>query len=223
MSFSLQSDDDRSSNNAQRAFDSFEEDVLKPLRAQRRFSELCERLEERLRAETDVEVRKRIVFSLGNYRDIEGQQEESLRWALRGTREWPCDPLVWETLIQRRMYGGPSWPPPAHDLADALRCSERAVAVALETDSWVRNVLFTRGRIANAAGRYDILEEVMQALIEDAPKTRKFDIPMIETDYLDGLPPGAVDPELRARFFAAMRKAVRIGPQMRDDPGAFEE
>jgi len=104
-------------------------------------------------------------------------------------------------------------------LAEGLEYSHRALALACRTDTWVRHVLFDRGRIANAAGRHDIIEEVMRALIEDAPKGREFDTPMIETDFLDGLPPGAVDPELRSRFFAAMRKAVRIVLQMRDDTG----
>jgi len=213
-----QGEDDKASDEAQKAYDAFEKDVVEPLRAQRRFDELCERLEERLGRESDAEVRKRIIFSLANFRGIEGRAEESLAWAIRGTEERPGDPSVWETLTNAYLFRGPSWPPPAYDLADALRCSEQAVAVALETDTWVRNVLFTRGRIANAAARWDIIEEVMRALIEDAPKSRELDIPMIETDYLDGLPPGAVDPELRARFFVAMRKAVRIRPPMRDDP-----
>jgi len=194
----------------------FERDVIAPLVRRRRYEEAALLLERRLEQATCPFVRAFIFQSLLMMRWRQGRRADSLGWAIRYTEEQPDEPLAWIGRALWHLTFGRNSPPSAAELAEGLEYSDRALAVAYRTDTWVRHVLFDRGRIANAAGRHDVIEDVMRALIEDAPKTRDVETPMIETDFLDDLPPGAIDPDLRARFFAAMRSAVRHRPQMRD-------
>ena len=81
--------------------------------------------------------------------------------------------------------------------------SAEAVAKARAAESWRRSVLQDRCRIAVAAGRYDIVSEAMEEILDVWANPCEPDIPMFEADWLDALPSDAVEVDLLQRYRAA--------------------
>jgi tetratricopeptide (TPR) repeat protein len=110
-----------------------------------------------------------------------GQTEQQI-YALNSAAELnPTDPCPWTDLSDAHRLNG--------DLAQSILDAQRAVKLAESAGRYHRNALQTLARSLRASEMYRELETVLDALIA-LPGT----IPdsAIETDFLVGLPDGAV-------------------------------
>lgn len=177
----------------------FYQDVIYPLVRSGKFQELFKELEKKLAEVTEKEIRCSLLGLLASFHATDGDASESWRRQRQMVEEYPDDPLAQNGMSKWHYYN--SFPEHnLEDLAQALDYSAVAVEKARTSNAWRRNVLHDRCRIATAAGRFDIVAEAMEEILEVWADPCEPDIPMFEWDWLDDLPSGALDADLMARF-----------------------
>lgn len=147
---------------------------------------------------------------------------ESFRWRRREIEEAPEDPIAWNGLATWYLYH-PHRDATAEELDEGLRYSAVAVEKARASNTWRRNVLHDRCRIAVAAGRFDVVEDAMAEILSVWADPCEPDIPMFEWDWLTKVPPDAIDAGLRSHYQAVVaevlaRRAERERTGSGDDP-----
>lgn len=187
----------------------FERTVLRPLERAGRGKEMDEAARAFLAEITDPEVRKITMGTVSSWLHCCRAVEESWAWCERAVDEAPDDPIAQNRLATWFFYSPLSDPEP-EDLELALEFNAEAVRKARTSNTWRRNVLHDRCRIAVAAGRHDLVAEAMAEILEVwNERTCIPDIPMFEWDWLDKVPAGAIDPDLLGRYEAMVAEVLR--------------
>jgi hypothetical protein len=153
---------------------------------------------ERLSDETDpdrrFELRLWLAGLLGYTDEIE--KAKVLYLALHAER--PDRPQILISLAEMLLW-------PAEQPEMALSVIDQAIEVAFRTGDFRRNALGVKARIALALRRYDMVEEVMRRILPLKTARGHFDCG-IERDFLDRLPPGAIDESVRSQYAQRRRE-----------------
>jgi hypothetical protein len=156
-------------------------------------------LEERIRRETDpLQVRhlKTLLAmdhaSAGNYASA-----EAIRCQL--FEEDPDDPMPLITLAEQKLYYD-------ERPEDAMRIIDTALEPAYRSGTYRRHALAVKARIALQLEQYHLVEDVMRKIMELQFERGNFDIGR-ESDILERLPPGSIDPEVARRYDEYCRAA----------------
>ena len=153
---------------------------------------------ERLSDETDpdrrFELRLWLAGLLGYTDEIE--KAKVLYLALHAER--PDRPQILISLAEMLLW-------PAEQPEMALSVIDQAIEVAFRTGDFRRNALGVKAKIALALRRYDMVEEVMRRILPLKTARGHFDCG-IERDFLDRLPPGAIDESVRSQYAQRRRE-----------------
>ena len=117
--------------------------------------------------------------------------------------EKPDDVQALIALTEHHQY-------PQVDLVKAADAAERALALAIEQALLVRQVLGVRMRIALERGNFDVASESLVRLVEYVSPTHSLDV-AYERDFLEMIPPGAIESALIERYSALVPVAQRLG------------
>jgi tetratricopeptide (TPR) repeat protein len=154
-------------------------------------------VEERLRDEADPDKRYVLRSLLAGALAYAGRIDEAKALYLALHAERPDKPRSLISLAEKLLYA-------AEQPEMALPVIDQAIEVAFRTGDFRRNALGVKARIALALERYDLVEEVMRRILP--LKTARAHVDCgIERDFLDRLPPGAIDEEVR-RQYAELRR-----------------
>jgi hypothetical protein len=160
-------------------------------------------VEERLCGENDPDKRYELRSYLAGFLAWAGRMgdAEALYLALHEERPDPPRNLI--SLAENFLYA-------AEQPRKALPVIDRAIEVAFRTGNFRRNALGVKARIGLALKRYDLVEEVMRRILPLKTARDHFDCG-IERDFLDRLPPGAIDETVRSQY-AQLRREYEAKP-----------
>ena len=181
-------------------------EVLMPMGRRGERDALIGKAEGILADETDPAFRDLVIMGVSAILHVNGWERGSLAWCERRVGEAPDDPKSHNDLAMW-YYANPLRKPTADELDQALQHSAKAVEKAREMGCWQRSVLHDRCRIATAAGKYDIVAEAMEEILEVWANPCEPDIPMFESDWLATIPIDAIENDLLERYRAAAGEA----------------
>jgi hypothetical protein len=147
---------------------------------------------ERLTGETDPDKRFELRLWLAGLLAYTDEIEEAKALYLALHMERPDRPQILIFLAEKLLW-------PAEQPEMALPVIDQAIEVAFRTGDFRRNALGVKARIALALERYDLVEEVMRRILPLKTARGHFDCG-IERDFLNRLPPGTIDEEVRRQY-----------------------
>lgn len=179
----------------------YRDEVIVPLMEQRRFREICDLLIAKLDVETDPEFRFELFSLLIVHLSQIDDEAGCKHWARVLTEEFDHKPYAWTTMA-RSGVGSPKRHNTREEDLEALRYYEIALDRAYKSNQWVRDVLFYICRHLCHLKDYEQHEFYMRRIIDDLDKARELDIPFLEDDWLERVPEGKMDEDLRRTYQA---------------------
>src|SRR5581483_9071605 len=104
----------------------------------------------------------------------------------------PSEPVPLIQLAEQKLYF-------EQKPEEALTFIERALERAYSSQKYRRQALGVKARIAQQLGRYELIEDVLQVLMNIEPTESDTDVG-IERDFVDRAPQGAIDEDLRQKY-----------------------
>lgn len=167
-------------------------DWLRELRAKLPLDEMIDRV--RSRIEEGGDDKSQYAFSLGRLCTDAGRYDEALHWFDRSSA-WDGDdprPLVRKAMVHLAHLDEPQ---------KALQTIELALQTAFRTKAFRRWALGVKARILSKLGRSAELGPILEQIMS---LQKSFDDPDLgrERDFVDDAPPGAIPPDVLARYDA---------------------
>jgi tetratricopeptide (TPR) repeat protein len=158
-------------------------------------------IEARLESEPDEEVRRHLNFELAMAYKMAGRYDEAERIYLMLFNLSPDEPMPLMCLAEQKLYL-------EDDPATAMQMIDRAIEAAYRSCNFRRAVLGVKARIALTQEKFDVVEDVLRRLLQLQNDSRGADI-VLERDFFDRLPPGAINNTVALRFDHYSRRASR--------------
>jgi hypothetical protein len=158
-------------------------------------------IEARLESEPDEEVLRHLNFELAMAYKMAGRYDEAERIYLMLFNLSPDEPMPLMCLAEQKLYL-------EDDPATAMQMIDRAIEAAYRSCNFRRAVLGVKARIALTQEKFDVVEDVLRRLLQLQNDSRGADI-VLERDFFDRLPPGAINETVALRFDHYSRRASR--------------
>jgi hypothetical protein len=158
-------------------------------------------IEARLESEPDEEVLRHLNFELAMAYKMAGRYDEAERIYLMLFNLSPDEPMPLMCLAEQKLYL-------EDDPATAMQMIDRAIEAAYRSCNFRRAVLGVKARIALTQEKFDVVEDVLRRLLQLQNDSRGADI-VLERDFFDRLPPGAINKTVALRFDHYSRRASR--------------
>jgi hypothetical protein len=154
-------------------------------------------LREQLRKVTDERDVVVLATLLGSEYSWFGMKQDEEELLLELVDRFPDEPLPLISLAEFLSHTD-------RRLSEARGVAEKAIARAREKDRFVRHAHQTLARIAKELGDFDALNRLLAFLVDFTPTPGREDV-VCEDDFLKGLAPGSVNPDLEKRFRARVK------------------
>lgn len=161
---------------------------------QARFGEVEEALQRLIADASDADQRNNARAALSSHYQFKGNNVAALKVINEQINEKPDDVQALIALTEHHHYA-------QVDLVKAADAVERALAFATIQALLVRQVLGVRMRIALESGNFDVASDSLVRLVEYMPPAHSLDV-AYERDFLEMIPPGAIDSTLIKRYSA---------------------
>jgi tetratricopeptide (TPR) repeat protein len=154
-------------------------------------------IEEKIETESNVGRLQVLRFFLASELALHGRLLDAEAVYTRMHEDFPDDPLPLISLASQKLYD-------QDGLEKALPFVDKAVEVAYRSGNFRRNALGVKARIALALERYDLVEDILRQILSLRTEPGHVDCG-VERDFLDRLPVGVIDEEVR-RQYAELRR-----------------
>jgi hypothetical protein len=154
-------------------------------------------IERKIKTESNIHKLRELRFLLASELALHGRSADSDAVYATMHEESPDDPLPLISFASQKLY--------SHDKPElALPIIDKAIEAAYRSGNFRRNALGMKARIALALERYDIVEDVLRQILP--LKTARGHVDCgVERDFLDRLPAGTIDEDIR-RQYAELRR-----------------
>ena len=149
-------------------------------------------VEQRIKTETDQENLRTLQFILASEYGSHGRHVDAESVYLQLHHQMPHEPMPLILLAEQKLYY-------QEKPSDAMETIERAIPIAMQSGHFRRHALGVKARIALALFAYDVVEDVLKQLMQ-LKFTRGNADCAIERDFLDRLPPGAINEEVARAY-----------------------
>lgn len=153
----------------------------------------------RMQAESDSEDARSLAFILASELTRQERYREAENILLDLSAKDPLEPYPLIRLAEVKLYY-------EQELEDALEVVDSALERAKASEHFVRLALGVKARIAERLGRYDLVSDVLRAIMAmSTPGSSRVDVG-VERDFFDRIPSGAVDVTLLHEYEAFCRR-----------------
>jgi tetratricopeptide (TPR) repeat protein len=161
--------------------------------------EIVEDIKRRMEAERDLEIVRTLALILASEFREQQRYGAAENISLDLSQKDPIEPYPLINLAEQKLYY-------EQKIDEALEIVDEAIKRARACGNFHRNALGVKARIAEKMRRYDLIADVMKEIM--TIEYRRVDVG-VERDFVDRLPPGAIDAELVEKYNEFCRRAAR--------------
>jgi tetratricopeptide (TPR) repeat protein len=155
-------------------------------------ADLVDDIEDRIKSESSAAKLRALKTLLAMQYTSVGRYEDSNRLYDQLHKEYPDNPMPLISLANNKLYYEDNY-------HEAMTIIDRAIDIAFRSGNFRRYALGVKARIALKIEAHALIEEILKQLMEMRFSPTNFDCG-IERDFLDRLPPGAIDKEVARAY-----------------------
>lgn len=160
---------------------------------------IVQKINARMAAASDKDDARSLAFILAGELTRQERFREAENILVDLSAQDPIEPYPLIRLAEVKLYY-------EQELDDALQVVDSALERARASEHFVRLALGVKARIAERLGRYDVVADVLRAIMAmSAPGSSRVDVG-VERDFFDRIPSGAVDVALLHEYEAFCRR-----------------